>query len=184
VKAIAAALPKLKFLCDKLTGGIMFTNNDDALDNDEKNAFLKKENEQESWFKEEYEGQLSIDVYQNDKEIVIKSTIAGIRPEDIDIAINNDMVTIRGSRQKSSEAQEEDYLFQECYWGGFSRSIILPQAVKADKVKATLENGILTIRLPKAPPVEKVKVRVKSTKKIKKEKVNNITKIKSKKNNA
>lgn len=141
---------------------------------DGKNDFLKKDQKQESWLNEEYEGQLSVDVYQTEKDIVIKSTIAGIKPDDIDITINNDMVTIRGTRNREREVKESDYLFQECYWGGFSRSVILPQAIKADKVKSTLENGILTIRLPMAPQVKKVRVKVKNTKPIKKEKVSNI----------
>ncbi|MFH1187729.1 MAG: Hsp20/alpha crystallin family protein [bacterium] len=158
--------------------------NDEIIDDDydseielprgSKNNFLKKNKEQENWLGEDYEGQLSVDVYQTEKDIVIKSTIAGIRPEDIEITINNDMVTIRGSRSQEMEIDKNDYLFQECYWGGFSRSIILPQPVKADKVSSTLENGILTIRLPMAPQVKKVDVKVRSLKKIKKEKVSNI----------
>jgi HSP20 family protein len=146
------------------------------LSSDGKDDFLTKNHQQENWLNEEYEGQLSVDVYQTDKNIIIKSTIAGIKPEDIDITINNDMVTIRGSRKKETEIEESDYLFQECYWGGFSRSIILPQAIKAEKVKSTLENGILTILLPIAPRVKQVNVKAKNTKSIKKEKVANIVK--------
>lgn len=150
-------------------------NTETELSLDDKNDFLTKNNkEHESWLDEDYEGQLSVDVYQTEKDIVIKSTIAGIRPEDIDITINNDMVTIRGVRNQETEVSKNDYLFQECYWGGFSRSIILPQPVKADKVMSTLENGILTIRLPMAPQVKRVNVKVTSSKKEKKEKINNI----------
>jgi len=123
------------------------------------------------WMEEDYEGQLSVDVYHTDDEIIIKSTIAGIKPEDIDIIVNNDMVTIRGERAKEDKVIDENYFFQECYWGGFSRSIILPQEVKADQVKATLENGILTIRLPKEPLIKKVKISVTSSKPIKKKNI-------------
>jgi HSP20 family protein len=151
-------------------------NIEEVFSNKKKDSFLKKEDQEQNWFNDEYEGELSVDVYQTRDDIVIKSTIAGISPEDIDITINNDMITIRGSRHFDEKIDEDDYFFKECYWGGFSRSIILPQAVKIDKVKSTLENGILTIILPKAVAVEKVKVKVKNLKPIKKENVRNIVK--------
>jgi len=98
----------------------------------------------------EEDGQLSIDVYQDASSVYIKSTIAGVEPEDIDISFDNDMITIRGKRSQDKTIREEDYFYQECYWGGFSRSIILPVDVQEDKIKATIRNGILTIELPKA----------------------------------
>lgn len=104
----------------------------------------------------EVEGQLTVDVFQNPGEIVIKSTIAGVTIEELDISITNDMVTIRGERKKDEEIPAEDYFYQECYWGPFSRSIILPVDIESDKAAATFKNGILTIRLPK---VEKVRTR-------------------------
>ncbi|MFH1598174.1 MAG: Hsp20/alpha crystallin family protein [Patescibacteria group bacterium] len=115
----------------------------------------------EDWLEESYDGQLSIDVYQTEKEIMIKSTIAGVRPEDIDISINKDMVTIKGRRREDEAIPDENYLYRECYWGGFSRSIILPTEIKADKVRATLKNGILTVTLPKAnhPKAQAIKVK-------------------------
>ena len=106
------------------------------------------------------EGQLTIDVYQTDSDIVIKSTIAGVKPEDLDIQINNDMVTIRGERRKEDEIREEDYYYQECYWGAFSRSIILPVDVEANKAEALMKNGILTIKLPKAETARARKIQV------------------------
>lgn len=114
----------------------------------------------EEWLEEEYEGQLSVDVYQTKDDIVIKSTIAGIKPEDLDVSINNDMVTIKGKRVQEKEVKEEDYFYQECYWGGFSRSIILPVEVKAEDAKAQLKNGVLTIRLPKAKKSKSISVKI------------------------
>lgn len=105
---------------------------------------------QDPWLNENFEGQLAVDVFQTDDEIVIQSTLAGVRVEDIDIAVNNDMVTIRGIRKRERDVKPDEYFYQECYWGGFSRSIILPVDVKNDKVAATLKNGILTVILPKA----------------------------------
>src|SRR3989344_6564111 len=115
----------------------------------------KKEKELGDW-PTESEGQLTIDVYQTPAEIVIKSTIAGVDSEDIDISITNDMVTIKGKREKDEEIKEQDYYYQECYWGPFSRSVILPVEVDADQAKASMKNGILTIKLPK---IEKIKTR-------------------------
>jgi HSP20 family protein len=116
------------------------------------------------WLEENYDGQLSVDVYQTDKDIVIKSTIAGVRSEDIDISINNDMITVRGVRKLQEEVAKEDYFYQECYWGGFSRSIILPVEVRSDRAEAILENGILTITLPKLIRTKVTTIKVKEKK--------------------
>ena len=117
---------------------------------------------EEKWLDEDYEeGQLSVDVYQTKDDIVIKSTIAGVKPEDIDVSINNDMITIRGKREIEETIAEDDYFYQECYWGGFSRSIILPTEIMPEKVEAALKNGVLTVRLPKAKKSKSISVKVK-----------------------
>ena len=109
---------------------------------------------------EDGEGQLTIDVYQTDNDIVIKSTIAGVKPEDLDVSINNDMVTIRGERKNEEQLSEENYYYQECYWGSFSRSVILPIDVVSEKIEASMKNGILTIRLPKADNTKTKRIQV------------------------
>lgn len=106
------------------------------------------------------EGQLTIDVYQTDNEIVIKSTIAGVKPEDLDVSINNDMVTIKGERKNEEVVGAENYYYQECYWGHFSRSVVLPVDILSEKSEASLKNGILTIRLPKADTTKIKKIQV------------------------
>ena len=106
------------------------------------------------------EGQLTIDVYQTEMEIVIKSTIAGVKPEDLDVTINNDMVTIKGERTNEEVVDNGNYYYQECYWGGFSRSVLLPVDVIPEKADASLKNGILTIRLPKADTTKVKKIQV------------------------
>lgn len=98
---------------------------------------------------EDEEGQLTVDVYQADDEIVIKSTIAGVTADDIDVSITNEMVTIKGNRKHEEKVKESDYYYQELYWGSFSRSIILPEEIDADNAKASMKNGVLTLRLPK-----------------------------------
>lgn len=115
---------------------------------------------QEEEYSEDAEGQLTIDVYQTDTDVVIKSTIAGVKPEDLDVSINNDMVTIKGERKNEETVSTENYYYQECYWGSFSRSVVLPVEVIADKIEASLKNGILTIRLPKADTTKTKKIQV------------------------
>lgn len=102
-----------------------------------------------AWDDREPEGQLTVDVYQTQNDIIVESAIAGVRPEDIDIQVTADSITIRGSRRREKEVGDEDYLYQECYWGRFARSIILPQEVDPDGANVTFKNGILTVRLPK-----------------------------------
>lgn len=120
-----------------------------------------EQEEDKGWLDEKYDGQLSVDVYQTGDEIVIKSTIAGVKAEDVDVSLNGDMITIRGVRGQEEEVDEDDYFYQECYWGGFSRSIILPVEVRSDKVQATMEDGILTIRLPKLKRAKSTTIKVK-----------------------
>lgn len=119
----------------------------------------EKEKIEKKWFKPE--GQLTVDVYQTDKEIVIQSAVAGIKPEDLDISIEKDMVIIRGDRERLLEKEERNYFYQECYWGRFSREIILPAEVDSSRAKAAMEKGILTIRIPKIERKKKKKIVVK-----------------------
>ncbi|MEK7616397.1 MAG: Hsp20/alpha crystallin family protein [Patescibacteria group bacterium] len=108
------------------------------------------------------EGQLTVDVYQTDDEIVIKSTIAGVTVDDIDISITNDMITIKGKRNPDEHIDQSDYYYQELYWGQFARSIILPEDIDVEKAAASMKNGILTIRLPKLAKSRMKKVKISS----------------------
>lgn len=113
-----------------------------------------------NWYSGEYEGQLSVDVYQTEDSLVVRSTIAGVKHEDLEITLNDDVITIRGKRFQEHEVPKEDYFYQECYWGGFSRSIVLPMEVKSAAAKASLKNGVLTVVLPKAVAASSVSVKI------------------------
>ena len=145
---------------EKLTGPIMNIggqNKNMSDSREQKTGILKTD-----WAANETaEGQLSVDVFQTPSDIVIKSTIAGVKPEDLDIAITNDMVTIRGRREPDGEITKDDYFYQECYWGPFSRSVILPVDVQTEKSIATLKNGVLTVRLPKSERIRTKKIEIK-----------------------
>lgn len=103
------------------------------------------------------EGQLSLDVFQTAEEIVIVAPIAGIKMSDVSITVTDDVLTIKGRRDFKFKVEPADYFTQECFWGNFSRSIILPEAVDTSRVIASFKDGILTVRVPK---VEKIRTRM------------------------
>ena len=135
------------------------TNDESVLENE----FLTDEEPEQNWLEgeeQEVEGQLAVDVFQTKESVVIKAPIAGVDPKQLEVAIAEDVVTIRGERVDDSVVERDNYYVQECYWGAFSRSIIMPVSVNADKAEASLKNGVLTIAIPKViqDKVKKIKV--------------------------
>ena len=125
-------------------------------------TFFKKEKKEKKFEKLfESEGQLAIDVYQTEKDLVIQSAIAGIKLKDLDISIEKDRLTIRGKREKPAESEKVNYFYQECYWGPFFREIFLPLEIDPKKSQATFKEGILTIRMPKIEREKMKKIEVK-----------------------
>jgi len=115
-----------------------------------KPKMLETEMEMEkSWDESEPAGELTVDVYQTPDDIVIESAIAGVKPEDIDIQVTSDSISIKGSRHRNREVGDEHYLCQECYWGQFTRTVIFPQEIDPENATVGFKNGILTVRLPK-----------------------------------
>jgi len=103
---------------------------------------------EQKWLKTE--GELSVDIYQTETKLIIQSAIAGIKPEDLDITIEKDVMIIRGNRRNPLVSQEKkDYFTQECYWGLFSRKIIFPVEVNSNEIEASIKDGILIIQLSK-----------------------------------
>ncbi|HOK34868.1 MAG TPA: Hsp20/alpha crystallin family protein [Candidatus Paceibacterota bacterium] len=115
--------------------------------------------EQIEWPAEE-EGELAIDLYETENELVLKSAIGGVKAENLDISITNDMITITGERQLEEKEEIKKIYYQECFWGRFSRAVILPKEVKSDSATAVIKNGILTIRLPKAEDNKKQGIKI------------------------
>ena len=122
---------------------------------------IKPATPDDQWFPDdEITGQLSIDLYDAGDSLIIESTVAGVQPEDIDISVEPDLITIRGKRKKEREVAKKSYFYQECFWGSFARTIVLPTTVQPDGVKANIKNGILVVVLPKAgEKIANVKVR-------------------------
>ncbi len=144
---------KTKSFFEKLTGIVK------AEEPENNNLIEKLEDELEI---DDSDGQLAIDVYQTPTEIIIKSMVAGVKPEDLDISITRDMVTIKGKREESKEASGDDFFHKELYWGSFSRSVVLPQEIEVEEAEATNKNGLLTIKLPKLDKHKQAKVKVRS----------------------
>ncbi len=107
------------------------------------------------------EAQLTVDVYQTPEAIMVESAIAGVSPDDLDVSINSDNVTIRGSRERNEKIKGEDYVYQECYWGKFARSIDLPEEIDVESAEASIKNGVLVIKLPKFHKSKMKKLKVK-----------------------
>ena len=124
----------------------------------------EKAPKEEDWLSEEDSGvgQLGVDVYQTPDNIFVKAMIAGVKPEDLDISIQRDMVVIRGKREEARTVSEDDYFVKELYWGEFSRTILLPAEIEAENAEAFEKHGLLIIRLPKIDKDRQTKLRVKS----------------------
>ncbi len=105
----------------------------------------------------------ALDIYQTKDEVVVETPLAGIDPEKVNLSIENDVLTIEGKSEQKSEVDEKNYYRKEVRYGSFHRSVALPAAVNGDKAKATYENGVLKVVIPKeerAKP-KTVKVEVK-----------------------
>ena len=157
-------MKKPSFL-ERLTGGGQNSNNNDydrILDDEHHFGDEDTENEQayspnEEWDDAEddredtapQEGELPVDMYQTGDAIVIRALVAGVSPNDLDISITRDMVTIRGIREEYQETNDDNYFHRELFWGGFSRTLLLPEEVIIDEAEAQEKHGMLEIRLPK-----------------------------------
>ena len=119
-----------------------------------------KKNQEEKWL--ETEGQLAVDVFQTEDDLVIQATIAGIKGDNLDIAIEGDKVTIRGKRERPTKDEKINYFYQECYWGPFSREIILPVEIDPTRAVALFKEGVLVIRMPKISREKKRKIFIKA----------------------
>lgn len=115
-------------------------------------------NSSNDWFGVSDEAQLSIDVFRKGKELVVRALVAGVKPKDLDISVHGDLLTIRGKREEENESSSEESYYRECYWGSFSRSVVLPNEVSSDDAKASMKNGILELRFPILEGAKKLKV--------------------------
>jgi HSP20 family protein len=109
----------------------------------------------------EEEGELTVDIYEKDDVIIIQSTVAGVKPEDLEVSITSEMVRIKGTRAPTDRVSEEHYYYKELFWGTFARTVILPEEIDENHTEASLKHGLLTVSLPKKKKgiAQKVKIR-------------------------
>jgi HSP20 family protein len=145
---------------ERLTGSMKA---DEEYEEEVKKISVKSDKKDNHWMEEESEeAELTVDVYQTQTDIVVQTMVAGVRPEDLELTIARDMVTIRGKREELRTVSEENFFTKELYWGTFSRTILLPAEVDPEEAEATEKHGLLTIKLPKIDKEKKTSVKVKS----------------------
>lgn len=148
-----------KSFFERLTGTINMTP-DEELEIEEE----RPNKNRDQWVEEtQTVGELAVDVYQTPDNIFVKTMVAGVKPEDLDVSITRDMVTISGKREEARTVSDEDFLLKELYWGQFSRSILLPAEVDVEGAEAMEKHGLLIIRLPKVDKGRQTKLRIKTS---------------------
>ncbi len=145
---------------ERLTGSMRMEDEDIA----EENTTEKEERKNSGhWIEEENEeAELAVDVYQTPTDIIIQTFVAGVRPENLDLTISRDMITISGKREENRNIDDDNYFTKELYWGKFSRTISLPQEIEPEEAEATEKHGLLTLRLQKIDKDKKTSIKVKS----------------------
>lgn len=148
-----------KSFFERLTGSVSLNNEESFQPEPEETPPERSQ----SWIKESNEeGELAVDVYQTPGAIIIKTMIAGVRLEDLNVTITREMVTIKGKRDEEGSVSNDDYFQQELYWGSFSRTILLPAEVEAEDAEATESHGLLTIVLPKIDKEKTKRLKIKT----------------------
>lgn len=109
---------------------------------------------------EEFPGQLAVDVYESDEQLIVKARTAGVNKEDLDVSISDGILTISGTLSSGDESDATNWHIQECYWGEFSRTLALPVPVKEDEVGAVLKDGVLTISFQKVKQEQAKKITI------------------------
>jgi HSP20 family protein len=137
------------------------TGSTDAIDKEKEDASFDTTEDTVLSSRQE-EAELAVDMYQTPSEIILKTMVAGVKPEDLQVSIGRDMVTIKGSRSLQHEIHEKDFFAKELYWGSFTRTIMLPAEVDADSADAIEKHGLLTIKMPKIEKDKTKNLKVKS----------------------
>lgn len=104
----------------------------------------------------------TLDMFETENDVVVKAALPGMKPEEVDINVTGEMLSIKGEIKEQNESKDKAYHIREHRWGAFERTIGLPTAIVPDKAKAEFENGILTVTLPKADEVKPKTITVKA----------------------
>ena len=148
-----------KSFFERLTGTVRLDEKDVA----EKGSHLHEiDDAKDAWAEEEKDAELTVDVSQTPDEIILKAMVAGVHPDDLEVDITRDMVTIKGHREEERAGKDEDFFVQELYWGSFSRSITLPEEIDVDGAEAVEKHGLLILKLPRIDKGRKTKLKIKT----------------------
>jgi len=127
-----------------------FLSDDEVVQPEDEGAQAAPQPAADEWDEEEaIAGQLAVDVYETKEKLVVKGRVAGVNKNELDVSISDNTLTVKGTLSAGSEEDVENYFLQECYWGEFSRSIVLPVPVKEEEIEAVLKDGVLTISFSK-----------------------------------
>jgi HSP20 family protein len=143
---------------ERLTGSVNVEDDDFEILEPATDSMTDKVNE--TWI-DDTEGQLAVDVHQDDDAVVVKTMTAGVNPNDIEITVSRDTITIRGNRESEHEVRDHDFFHKELYWGSFSRTIMLPCEVESEEASAREDHGLLTITLPKIDKNKQTRIKIK-----------------------
>ena len=153
---------KKRSFFERLTGSLT-VDDDSDLKKDYAKGFAKPSKNEKDWVEAENdEAELSIDVYETPTDIIVQTMVAGVRPEDLEISVARDTLTVRGERAESRIINEENYFTKELYWGKFSRTLTLPSEVEPEEVEATERHGLVTIKIKKVDKAKKSNIKVRS----------------------
>lgn len=144
---------------ERLTGAVRL--DEETQQPEERHAFEAATVKPNIFEEKDEEAQLTVDVYRTPSEIIIKTMVAGVKPDDLDVSITRDAVTIRGKRSEDSTVSSDEYFHRELYWGSFARSITLPEEIDVDQAEAVERHGMLVLHLPKLDKNRQARLRVK-----------------------
>jgi len=102
----------------------------------------------------------AIDMYQTDSDVVVKATLPGLKPEEVEISLSGNSLEIKGETKEESEGKQGDYYYRERSYGSFQRCLTLPVEIKSDEVEATFDNGLLVLKMPKAEQVKAKQIKI------------------------
>ena len=159
---------KKKSFLERLTGNIRLRNEeeeDDELPTQSKRFNISSgkndEDEKELKVEEDLDAELTIDLYQTSSDIIVQTMVAGVVPDNLNIIITRDTITIKGKREENQSINSENYFVQELYWGSFSRTISLPEEIDPEEAEAIEKHGLLIIKLPKIDKNKTTKLKIK-----------------------
>ncbi len=154
---------KKRSFFERLTGSISMKDDDEDIKKYSEGLNKEEEKPNRVWVEEEPdEAELAVDVYQTPTDMIVQTMVAGVRPDDLELTIGRDLITIRGKREENHTIDEDNYFTKELYWGKFSRTITLPAEVEPEEVEATEKHGLLTIKMQKVDKEKKNSIKVKS----------------------